>query len=175
MEPIVTRVRISASPAVVRAKVGTSQYLHDFVVANHVYKFLEFSSLPSYKPTLIHSITPLDPSKDPLELVPGDRLRCILDGRTLDATVAANTSHMFSWTGSIMGVLHGNHQFRFESSDDGLVTEFFQEETFTGLLSWIMDDGFLARKIGQRASLVKLYEGFNADFKNWVESMHRPG
>lgn len=69
-----------------------------------------------------------------------------------------------------MGVLHGKHRFRFESSEGGQATDFFQEETFTGLLSWMMDDNFLARKIGQRASLVKSYEGFNADFKNWVES-----
>lgn len=74
-----------------------------------------------------------------------------------------------------MGVLHGKHQFRFESREGGQATEFFQEETFTGLLSWMMDDNSLARKIGQRASLVKLYDRFNTDFKNWVEATYRSG
>ena len=69
-------------------------------------------------------------------------------------------------------VLHGEHRFRFGSSEDGQATEFFQEERFTSPLSWLMDDNFLARKIGQRASLVKSYEELNADFKNWVESTH---
>lgn len=176
MEPIITHIRISACPDVVRAKVSTLPISpHLFVTANlSQKKLLDFSSLASSKPTFIHSITILDESKKPFELAPGDKLRCVLGGRILHATVATNTSSSFSWTGTIMGVLHGDHRFRFESSeDDERATDFFHEERFTGPLSWIMDDTFLARKIGQRASLVKSYEGFNADFKQLVESTDR--
>lgn len=93
---------------------------------------------------------------------------------TLDATVATNNSSCLSWTGVIKGVLPGEHRFKFESAEGGLATEFFHEETFFGFLSWMMDDNFVARKLGQRASVVKSYEGFNVDFKNWVESTYRP-
>ncbi|PVH73703.1 hypothetical protein DL98DRAFT_576102 [Cadophora sp. DSE1049] len=157
MKPVVAHTRISASPEVVRAK------------------FLDFSSLESYKPTFIQSVTLVDKSKSPSELVPGDKLICILDGRRLDATVATNTSSCFSWTGTLMKVLSGTHQFRFESAENGQATDFFHEETFTGPLSWMLDDTFLARRMGVRAQVVNNYEGFNVDFKKWVESSQCSG
>lgn len=157
MKPVVTHVRISASPEVVRAK------------------FLDFPSLEIYKPTFMQSVTLVDQTKTPSELIPGDKLICILDGRRLEATVATNTASCFCWTGTLLKVLHGVHTFRFESAENGQATDFFNEEAFTGPLSWMLDDAFLARRMGVRAQLVKNYEGFNEDFKRWVESSRASG
>ncbi|KAH7117340.1 hypothetical protein EDB81DRAFT_892205 [Dactylonectria macrodidyma] len=152
MTLVATHTGISAPPDVVRAK------------------FLAFSSLGEYKPALIRSITVLESNKTPMELVPGDKLECVLDGATLITTIAQNNASCFSWTGSLAGgLLHGEHRFRFESINGGLATDFYHEETFTGYLSWVLGEGFLARKLALRNSTLELYCKFNRDFKRWVE------
>lgn len=59
---------------------------------------------------------------------------------------------MFGWVGSVPGIFTGEHVFRFEeipASEQGQSrTRFVHEETFTGLLSFLMGEGFLARRRG---------------------------
>lgn len=56
--------------------------------------------------------------------------------------VSSNTQSMFSWVGSVPGIFTGEHVFRFEeipASEQGQSrTRFVHEETFTGLLSFLM-------------------------------------
>ncbi|RYP04924.1 hypothetical protein DL764_004136 [Monosporascus ibericus] len=76
----------------------------------------------------------------------------------------------FTWKGMIMGLLKREHGFGFKSTNGGRATSFVHAETFTGLLSFVMHEDFIAKRIGQRANLLKRYSEFNADFEGWVES-----
>lgn len=87
--------------------------------------------------------------------------------------VSSNTQSMFSWVGSVPGIFTGEHVFRFEeipASEQGQSrTRFVHEETFTGLLSFLMGESFLARYVGLAEDSRKGFAGFNHDFKAWVE------
>jgi hypothetical protein len=88
--------------------------------------------------------------------------------------VQENTSSLFSWRGSLLGIFVGEHMFHFEeipgsAEGDQSRTRFVQEEKFTGLISFVMGEGLLAKSIGTREDTKKGFEGFNRDFKTWVE------
>jgi hypothetical protein len=48
-------------------------------------------------------------------------------------------------------------------------TIFIHEEAFSGLLGPLMGEGFLAKNLGFREKTKRGFEGFNGDFKRWVE------
>ena len=43
------------------------------------------------------------------------------------------------------------------------------EETFTGILAFLMGEGFVARSMGLRESTKRGFEGYNKDLKAWCE------
>jgi hypothetical protein len=43
------------------------------------------------------------------------------------------------------------------------------EESFTGILAFMMGEGFVARSMGLRESTRRGFEGFNKDLKAWCE------
>ncbi|KAL4778740.1 hypothetical protein BJX76DRAFT_365993 [Aspergillus varians] len=156
MAIISTSVEIAASPATVRQK------------------FLDFPSLPTYTPTgFIRSITPADTTISPADLKPGDKLSCVVGYGKMNFSpvLVENSEKQFSWSGSLLGVFTGVHAFRFESSSSSGQegTRLVHEERFSGLLGGIMGEGYLARWLGMREDTRKGFEGFNADFKKWVE------
>jgi len=70
----------------------------------------------------------------------------------------------------LLGTFNGEHIFRFEPSTKTQGgTTFVQEEKFTGLLSFLMSDGFIARSVGLKESSKKGFEGYNEDLKKWCE------
>lgn len=70
-----------------------------------------------------------------------------------------------------MGTFNGNHAFHFtESETNKGATTFVQEEQFDGALAFMIGEGMLGNMIGFREKTRKGFEGFNNDFKKWVES-----
>ncbi|KAL3417986.1 activator of hsp90 ATPase 1 family protein [Phlyctema vagabunda] len=160
MPKITTIVNISRPPAFVREK------------------FLDFSSIPKYKPTFLLGIESLD-KKQSSDLRPGDGVKftATMKGKVniFEAKVASNSPEEFSWQGGLpLGLLKGVHTFHFESIDNGNGTKFIQEEVFSGPLSFIMGEGFLARLFGVKAETEAGYMGFNIDFRKWVENTEMP-
>lgn len=85
--------------------------------------------------------------------------------------MASNNPGEFSWQGGLpLGILKGVHTFRFESEDNGKETRFVHEEVFTGPLSFLFGEGFLAKLIGVKTAVEASYMGFNVDFRKWVEN-----
>lgn len=74
------------------------------------------------------------------------------------------------------GIFTGAHAFRFESVSDSETTgaeartRLVHEERFSGLLAGLMGEGYFGSLFGMREDTRKGFEGFNADFKKWVES-----
>ncbi|KAL2812597.1 hypothetical protein BJX63DRAFT_432494 [Aspergillus granulosus] len=147
---LTTSIEINAPPAVVREK------------------FLDFPSLPTYTTGFVHSITPT-PAKPPHTLVPGDKLACVMGDMKFSPVVVRNDSTIFSWRGSLPGVFTGEHMFKFEGIEGGAKTKLVHEEEFGGLLAGIMGDGWMGSLSAMRGNTLKGFEGFNADFKKWVE------
>lgn len=70
----------------------------------------------------------------------------------------------------MLGTFNGNHAFHFtESQTTKGATTFIQEEQFSGALAFIIGDNAIGNMIGFREKTRKGFEGFNADFKKWVE------
>ena len=70
----------------------------------------------------------------------------------------------------MLGTFNGNHAFHFtESKITNCATTFIQEEKFSGLLAFTMGEGVVANMIGLKEKTRKGFEGFNRDFKKWVE------
>jgi hypothetical protein len=62
------------------------------------------------------------------------------------------------------------HIFRFEPSTKTQGgTTFVHEESFTGILAFLMGEGFVARSVGLRESTKRGFEGYNKDLKAWCE------
>ncbi|OJJ45966.1 hypothetical protein ASPZODRAFT_99032 [Penicilliopsis zonata CBS 506.65] len=151
MYHISTSIEISASPEAVREK------------------FLDFSQLPNYHPNgLFKVLGPLVPG-EPLN--PGLKMHNELDGMTFEPTLLENSPACFRWQGSgLMGTFKGQHIFRFESSKTTPGgTTFTHEEKFTGLLSFIMSEGSVARSIGLREKTQNGFIQYNNDLKKWCE------
>jgi hypothetical protein len=49
-------------------------------------------------------------------------------------------------------------------------TTFIHEEQFSGLLGGLVGDGVIGKMLGTREKMIRGFEGFNGDFKRWVES-----
>ncbi|KAL3495918.1 hypothetical protein BJX62DRAFT_232805 [Aspergillus germanicus] len=155
MTRISTSIEINAPPAVVREK------------------FLDFPSIPTYTSGFVGSITPT-PAKDPHTLVPGDKLACVMGNMNFAPVVVRNEPAIFSWRGSVPFVFTGEHMFRFEeippTTQSGVsTTRLVHEESFSGLLAGIMGEGWMSSLSALRGDSIKGFEGFNADFKRWVE------
>jgi hypothetical protein len=68
-------------------------------------------------------------------------------------------------------IFTGEHIFRFEPS--GVTpgaTTFHQDEDFSGLISGVIGENFIANALGFRKKTQAGFEGLNADLKRWVES-----
>ncbi|KAK9369481.1 hypothetical protein V1509DRAFT_457812 [Lipomyces kononenkoae] len=160
---LTTSIEIAAPPATVREM------------------FLDFSSMPEYTPNgFLRSIAPAVSDKSPWDLKPGDQLKCSIDYGKMQISpiIHENTSSMFSWRGSLLGVFSGVHMFHFEEisgSGEGQQsrTRFVHEEKFTGLLSFLIGENFIAKWVGATEDTRKGFSGFNHDFKVWVEQESR--
>ncbi|KAF3921085.1 hypothetical protein AA313_de0206654 [Arthrobotrys entomopaga] len=151
MHHLRTTIEIAASPSAVRAK------------------FLDFSQLPNYHPNgFFKSIAPQVPGQ-PLE--PGIKMRNELEIMTIEPTLLENSATCFRWGGSgLLGTFKGEHSFRFEpSSQTPGGTTFVHEETFNGMLSFMMGGNFAANAIGLKANTEKGFTRYNQDFKKWCE------
>ncbi|KAK9233891.1 hypothetical protein V1525DRAFT_392000 [Lipomyces kononenkoae] len=154
-----TSIEIAAPPATVRDK------------------FLDFSSIPEYTPNgFVRSIAPAASDKSPRDLKPGDQLKCSIGyGKMqISPTLHENTSSTFSWRGSLLGVFAGVHMFHFEEipglgEGQKSRTRFVHEEKFTGVLSFLIGENFVAKWVGANEDTRKGFNGFNQDFKVWVE------
>ncbi|OCL12560.1 hypothetical protein AOQ84DRAFT_274154, partial [Glonium stellatum] len=128
-------------------------------------QFLNFSQIPNYHPNgFFKSIDPAIPNK-PLE--PGVKMHNILEGMTINPTLLVRLSLFCS---GLFGMFNGVHIFRFEKgtkTQGG--TTFVHEEKFTGLLTFTMGDGFVARSIGLKESTKSGFERYNQDLKAWCE------
>jgi hypothetical protein len=131
-------------------------------------QFLDFPSIPTYTTGFVGSITPT-PAKDPHTLVPGDKLSCVMGNMNFAPVVVRNEPAIFSWRGSVPFVFTGEHMFRFEDVEGGAKTRLVHEESFSGLLAGIMGEGWMSSMSALRGDTIKGFEGFNADFKRWVE------
>ncbi|KAF2100883.1 hypothetical protein NA57DRAFT_54956 [Rhizodiscina lignyota] len=143
-------IEISASPTEVREK------------------FLDFSQLPNYHPNgFFRSIKPTIPDK-PFEA--GDKVDIVFEFGGSTATCLANSPTEFRWIGSVPLIFSGEHTFRFTpSTTTPGGTTFYQEEKFTGALSFMMGDSFVARQIGFQAKTKNGWERYNQDLKAWCE------
>lgn len=88
--------------------------------------------------------------------------------------ILENSERCFKWVGSFMGIFTGQHFFRFEDVEDeegeeGKKTLFVHGEEFSGILGWIIGDGWIAGCLGMRVKTTRGFEGFNADLKAWCE------
>ena len=83
-----------------------------------------------------------------------------------------NSPSCFRWIGELpLGLFSGEHSFHFEpSSETPGGTTFVHQEEFTGLLSFLMGGGLVARSVGAAEKTKKGFEGFNVDLKAWCES-----
>ncbi|BCS29795.1 SRPBCC domain-containing protein [Aspergillus puulaauensis] len=161
MAIVSTSIEIAASPATVREK------------------FLDFPSLQTYSPTgFIRSIEPDGASTAAKNLKAGDKIHVTAGyGKwKFSPLVEQNTEELFGWRGSVPGIFTGAHAFRFESVSDSDTTgaeartRLVHEERFSGLLAGLMGEGYFGSLFGMREDTRKGFEGFNADFKKWVES-----
>jgi hypothetical protein len=90
----------------------------------------------------------------------------------LSNKVKENSPTTFCWAGKgLLGTFNGNHAFHFtESQVTKGATTFIQEEKFDGLLTFMVGEGMVAKMIGMREKTKNGFEGYNRDFKKWVES-----
>jgi len=147
---IATEIEIAASPEMVRAK------------------FLDFPSIATYSPDgFIKSIAPIVPGKT---IEPGDILDVQLKGTAFKPVSVENTPQTFSWKGSLLGLFVGTHYFRFQPSQKTPGhTTLLHGEQFGGPLGFMIGENAFAKMIGVREESTKGFEGFNKDFKAWVE------
>jgi hypothetical protein len=108
-------------------------------------------------------------------LRPGDQLNISVGyGKfNISPLITENTPIQFSWKGSIPG-FSGEHIFRFEEipgavTEEQSRTKFIHKEEFTGLLSFMMGQNIFANLVGEAAKAKNGFDGFNKDFKAWVE------
>jgi hypothetical protein len=72
--------------------------------------------------------------------------------------------------GNLPGVFRGEHIFLFEASTTTPGgTTFTQKEEFTGLLSPLMGQNFVARAIGMHDGTKSGWAKYNLDLKKWCE------
>ncbi|PIA93857.1 hypothetical protein CB0940_05059 [Cercospora beticola] len=117
----------------------------------------------------MQSLTPQDPSKSPLDLVPGDRLDYVFSNGKVVCTVRENSPRRIAWTASL-GYINGEHYWTFEpdSSSPGN-TILHHGEEFGGPLAFLMGDNFIARMSGAKSWVEKSNNDFNKDFRKWIE------
>ncbi|KAM0805807.1 hypothetical protein BDR22DRAFT_829375 [Usnea florida] len=92
----------------------------------------------------------------------GDEIHGVMGGVTFTAVVLESSANVFSWTGPpFYHLFRGVHTFRFSPSvSTPGSTTFVQEESFTGVLAWVMAErGPIGRKVRG------MFEGFNQDLK----------
>ncbi|PYI20226.1 hypothetical protein BO99DRAFT_457161 [Aspergillus violaceofuscus CBS 115571] len=145
---IETQVEIAAPPSKVREVL------------------LDSSRYPEWHTSLIHRLEAKDSTKTLATLIPGDVIRCDIDGMKFDAEITENSENLFQWQGPpVAGLIAGLHSFYMLSTKDGSATILKQTEEFTGVLAFLMGPSLLGRK------LVGQYRRFNADLKRRVEEL----
>ncbi|KAF2003602.1 hypothetical protein P154DRAFT_519843 [Amniculicola lignicola CBS 123094] len=134
-------------------------------------KFLDFEALPTYSPNgYLKSIAPTDPTKTISTLQLGEKLHIVMTHITFDGLLVKNSPTCFAWQGGVPGLMKGVHSFRFEKSTTTAGgTTFTQEEVFTGPLSFIFGEGYVANALGIRENSCKGWVPWNEDLKRWCE------
>lgn len=105
MSPILsvsTKIEIAASPAAVRSVVRKDLPLSMAIimiespcVLNVCLQFLDFARYTQWKPGWI--IQPVDASKQPLDLKPGDGLKVSMDGKAHNPVVVVGLNVTGNW------------------------------------------------------------------------------
>jgi hypothetical protein len=170
MPHLFTKIEIAAPPSIVRER------------------FLQFEQIPTYSPNGFFKW--VGPAEKNAPLEPGTRMHNVLEGMVIDPIILVssdqfqliergeqrlivekeNSEKCFRWRGTWHEIFTGEHSFRFEQSENlkgG--TTFIHEEVFSGLLGSLMGEGPLAKMLGFREKTKRGFEGFNGDFKTWVE------
>ncbi|XDG04368.1 hypothetical protein ABKA04_003983 [Annulohypoxylon sp. FPYF3050] len=145
LRSISTEIEIQAPPATVRSV------------------FLDFPRWPQWHKGW--TVEPVDPSKAPLQLEAGDRLRVNMHGMAFHPTVKENSADSFQWEGALTGIIVGRHKFNFEPSKKNPGgTTLVQVEDFEGILTFLF-------KQGSSSSLktIRNWDSFNADLKREIE------
>ena len=130
--------------------------------------------MKSVKPTVPNptTLTPSDLHGSSALFVPGNKLTIAFDAMTITPVLLANNEGEFKWRGGNLWVgFQGDHDFRWEEAEEGGVrgTRLVHEEVFSGFLSWIMGDNWLASVIGFREQTRKNFQGWTDEFKKRCE------
>ncbi|KAG4441652.1 hypothetical protein IFR05_002859 [Cadophora sp. M221] len=133
--------------------------------------FLDTSKWPSW-PEIIQ-LTRLDP-KDNSPVKVGEKLKINVGGTIIYPTIVTNTPTTVAWHGSVKRVIVGTHIFEFFPSEDPMNpggTKLVHREDFTGVLVFLMKDGWPAWAGGQRVLTEARYKAFNEFLKGAVERL----
>ncbi|OCK74698.1 hypothetical protein K432DRAFT_260734, partial [Lepidopterella palustris CBS 459.81] len=81
-----------------------------------------------------------------------------------------NSLSTFSNRASLPYIFTGEHSFSYLPSESSPGhTTLVQREVFSGALSFVMGEGFLARQMGMTETTNKNWLEYNTDFKVWCE------
>ncbi|KAI1385653.1 uncharacterized protein F4822DRAFT_413813 [Hypoxylon trugodes] len=118
----------------------------------------------------IFTIKSLDPSIQPVNLKPGDKLDVDIKGYPFkfqfQPTIIENSPGTFQWLGSVPLLLGGKHEFYFSQSQETPGgTTLIQKEDFTGLLAFLTGPKWSFGKTS-----IHNFETLNKDLKTAAEA-----
>jgi hypothetical protein len=128
-------------------------------------KFVDWANYNSW--TKVFIITPVNPSKQPKDLQPGDKIKVDSKGFKFTAEIVENSPSSFQWAGGlpVPGLMSGVHQFHFQPSQETPGgTTLVHKEDFSGMLSFVTKENW---KLGAQAKADM--EEFNHDIKGATE------
>lgn len=106
--------------------------------------------------------------------VPGKKLTIVLEGLgAITPVLVTNDESEFKWRGGNLWVgFQGEHGFRWEEAEENGVrgTRMVHEEVFSGFLSWIMGDNWLAGYLGLRDQSQRNFRQWTEEFKKRCEN-----
>jgi hypothetical protein len=181
---ISAEIEIAASPESVRAVVscllGRKRHHAD------TQQFMDWQHYNEWHQNF--NFKPLDSSRTPMDLQPGDKMRIsamsiswsaeiLVSGRAKNTSTCTcwltseqeNSASSFQWGGSLLGLFNGTHQFYFSPSlKTPGATRFLQKEDFSGLFAFLMREGSRGAT-GTQEKFAKL----NSDLKAEAERRER--
>ncbi|KAK4912634.1 hypothetical protein LTR66_017269 [Elasticomyces elasticus] len=125
--------------------------------------FMNFENIPTYHKDW--KIVPLKPNQSSQSLQPGDSVKVTMGGMSFLPVINEISNDKFVWTGSLPFIFTGQHKFYFANSQatpGG--TTFVQQETFSGLLAFLMGEGW-----SMRTSTIKGWRAFDESLKRECE------
>ncbi|KAH7128809.1 hypothetical protein B0J11DRAFT_525872 [Dendryphion nanum] len=142
---VVTEIEIAASPAAVRSRL------------------LDFAGYKEWHPDW--TLTTHDTSKSGVDLRPGDKISCDMKGTKFSPVINENSENALKWTGDLLGLFVGTHQFYYHPSQKTPGgTTFIQREDFTGPLSYFVREGS-GGGISTRANFERLNSNLAKSFE----------